>query len=363
MPRQLGRHLPRPHPRHGERHRRRRPHRRAEHLHVRHRPQPAVSRANSSPSYCATAAIETRSRSRRAPSPSPQRSARWSTAAGDPRVQLERRASPTRSGRAPGPAPGTSLSGCSWAAAAGSADDRAHVRAAPLVGRQGEEVGAQLGWSRTGAAPRARRRRRPAPPRRAPGRRSPATSGQVPIALLAAVSATSRVRSGQQLVVLPGRQLAGLDVHLRPADLDAGLLGELQPRPDVRVVVEPAEHDLVAGAPGPGQRRANVQVRVVMFGPRTTPAGTPPTRSATAVRAPETSASVRPDAGKTPPRGATGMRIAAPTACATDSGTSEPAGPVERARNRPRERGTGHGPELRRAPPPCRFTLVVRGSE
>src|SRR3954471_23975808 len=46
-----------------------------------------------------------------------------------------------------------------------------------------------------------------------------------------------------------------------------------------------------------------------MFAPRTTPAGTPPTRSASAARAAATNASARPDAGNTPPRSATGRGL------------------------------------------------------
>src|SRR3954469_929111 len=83
-----------------------------------------------------------------------------------------------------------------------------------------------------------------------------------------------------------------------------------------------------------------------MLGPRITPAGTPPTRSATAERAAATIASARPEAGKTPPRLAIGMRSAWAMARATLSGTSAPAGPSActkpsaSAGNRPRTRAT-----------------------
>ena len=68
------------------------------------------------------------------------------------------------------------------------------------------------------------------------------------MALLAAVTATSRVRSSTRSRVLLGRQLAGRRVELRPPHRRAGRLGRLHPRPHVRVVVEPGHHDLVAGA-------------------------------------------------------------------------------------------------------------------
>ena len=83
-----------------------------------------------------------------------------------------------------------------------------------------------------------------------------------------------------------------------------------------------------------------------MLGPRTTPFGVPPTRSATAERAPATSCSARAEEGKTPPRLAIGTRIAWDTARSTLSGTSEPAGPSactnpsDNPGNRPRTRAT-----------------------
>src|SRR5918911_721944 len=64
-----------------------------------------------------------------------------------------------------------------------------------------------------------------------------------------------------------------------------------------------------------------------MFGPSTTPDGAPPTRSATAARAPETSCSARAEEANTPPRSAIGTRIAWDTARTTLSGTSAPPGP------------------------------------
>ena len=62
------------------------------------------------------------------------------------------------------------------------------------------------------------------------------------------------------------------------------------------------------------------------FGPSTTPAGSQPTRSATARRAASTIASARCEAGNTPPGPETGARSAVDTAVATCSGTCIPAG-------------------------------------
>src|SRR4051812_40109655 len=96
--------------------------------------------------------------------------------------------------------------------------------------------------------------------------------------------------------------------------------------------------------------RAMAQVSREGSGPRTTPVDTPPTRSATAVRALATNRSARADAGKTPPRSATGMRIACATATTTFSGSSAPAEPSACTRpsespgNRPRTRATSSRP-------------------
>ena len=57
-----------------------------------------------------------------------------------------------------------------------------------------------------------------------------------------------------QLGVLPGRELAADQVDLGPADQRADPSGGLDPRPDVGVVVEPGDHDLVVGGPLPRQR-------------------------------------------------------------------------------------------------------------
>ena len=87
------------------------------------------------------------------------------------------------------------------------------------------------------------------------------------MALLAAVSGDQPGPAVDQLVVLPGGQLTGLDVHLGPAHDHAALLGELHPGPDVGVVVQPAHHDLVAGAASVlAMARAIAYVTVVMLG-------------------------------------------------------------------------------------------------
>ena len=61
-------------------------------------------------------------------------------------------------------------------------------------------------------------------------------------------------RAGDQTLPLPGRQLAGLDVDLGPLDLGAIAIRRAQPRRDVRLVVEPGHHHLVAEA-DPRRRR------------------------------------------------------------------------------------------------------------
>src|SRR5689334_21194416 len=99
-----------------------------------------------------------------------------------------------------------------------------------------------------------------------------------------------------------------------------------------------------------------------MLAPKMTPAGAPPTRSATAERAADTIASARPDAGKTPPRLATGIRIAWATARATFSGSNVPAGPSvctkpsASAGNRPRTRATSSRPSPTPVDPSARWT-------
>ena len=53
----------------------------------------------------------------------------------------------------------------------------------------------------------------------------------------------------EQVVVLTNRQLTGPQVHFRPPDDDAGARRGLNPRPNVRIVVEAGDDDLVARRP------------------------------------------------------------------------------------------------------------------
>ena len=103
-----------------------------------------------------------------------------------------------------------------------------------------------------------RRRRRAARPRRGPGRRSPRTSGIVPIRLDAAVTATSRVRSLSTASTCSGVELAGLGVEVGPAHGRPDRLGGDHPGPHVGVVVEPGHDDLVARAPALGEGAGEV---------------------------------------------------------------------------------------------------------
>ncbi len=64
-----------------------------------------------------------------------------------------------------------------------------------------------------------------------------------------------------------------------------------------------------------------------MFGPRMTPSGWPPTRSATAWRQPVTMALARSLAGKAPPALPIPARAAAAMVSMTASGTCVPAAP------------------------------------
>ena len=148
-------------------------------------------------------------------------------------------------------------------AVAGVGDQHPVVRTEELVRRADEEVGPERGQVdqcvRRLSAPRPpRAARRP----RVSDRRIVATSGRVPIRLLAAVTATSRVRS---LISEPDRldrQLSARRIEVRPPNPGARPLGGDHPRPDVGVVVEPGDHDLVprrarsAQSSGPGSSSA-----------------------------------------------------------------------------------------------------------
>jgi hypothetical protein len=68
-------------------------------------------------------------------------------------------------------------------------------------------------------------------------------------------------------------------------------------------------------------------VSVVIFGPKITPSGSPPIRSATALLAPSTVSSLRRLPAKFPCVLAIESRIASATAAITDAGASVPAAP------------------------------------
>ena len=82
----------------------------------------------------------------------------------------------------------------------------------------------------------------------------PATSGRVPIRLLAADTATSLVWSEISSASCGELQVALGQLHVGEAHPGPGPDRRLHPRPDVRVMVEPGDHDLVAGAPARRER-------------------------------------------------------------------------------------------------------------
>ncbi len=153
------------------------------------------------------------------------------------------------------------------------------------------------------------------------------TSGRVPTALLAAVTATSRVR---RVISSSYCQTGSSQVSMStsaqrttaPADFAATSQGRTFASWSSRLTTtsSPTFHVLA-------RARASWYVIVVMFGPRITPPGSPPTRSANARRAASTSASARAEDGNGPCRLDSGTRSVAETARATLSGISVPAGP------------------------------------
>ncbi len=74
------------------------------------------------------------------------------------------------------------------------------------------------------------------------------SSGTVPVAFDAAVTATQRVRSDSTASIARRGQRERVAVRLGPAHGRARALGRDHPRPDVGVVVEPGDDDLVARA-------------------------------------------------------------------------------------------------------------------
>ena len=232
---------------------------------------------------------------------------------------------------------GSSLSGCSVSSSAGAAASTPRCGPKNLYGEQAKKSAPSAGdVDRRVRGRGARRRRTPARRPRGRRRRSPATSGRVPSRLEAAVTATSRVAVGQH--GLDVVELGGLRVEVEPAHGGAGALGGQHPGPDVRVVVEPGDHDLVAGPPVLRDSvRATSKVSWVIERPNTTPPGSAPSRSATAARAP--SDDVLGASLGLGDRAAVGTarRSASPaTASATSRGTWEPPGPSKWATPRPR---------------------------
>ena len=106
-------------------------------------------------------------------------------------------------------------------------------------------------------------------------------------------NATTRVRSESSDVEV-GEVDAALVVDVGEAHDDPKVVLQLEPRRDVRVVVEPRDDDLVAG---PQSSRATVRVSaklsVDMFGPKITSSAPQPRNPAAASRASAMSASVR----------------------------------------------------------------------
>ena len=97
-----------------------------------------------------------------------------------------------------------------------------------------------------GAGRRRRRRRTTRAPTACAAATMPASSGTVPIAFEAAVTATQRVRSDSTASTAAAGSASVSGVGLREAHGRAGALGRDHPRPHVGVVVEPRDHDLVA---------------------------------------------------------------------------------------------------------------------
>src|ERR671917_445585 len=289
--------------------------------------------------------MEVPSRSRRVPRASSDSEARCSTAAGTPASSskayppLSKR-SGTRSGT------GASFSGSSSTSSAGSATTAPtcgphHMSAAtarksaPSARTSSRSCAAACVPSTKTNAPTACARRAMA-----------ATSGRVPIAELAAVTATSRVRGpSSSSYCQSGSSPVSMSTSAQRTPTPARTASSTHGR----TLASWSSRLTTTSSPGRQVRasaRATVQVSREGSGPRTTPVDTPPTRSATAVRALATSPSARADAGNTPPRSATGTRIACATACTTFSGSSAPAcpsactRPSERPGKRPRTRAT-----------------------
>ncbi len=154
-----------------------------------------------------------------------------------------------------------------------------------------------------------------------------ATSGRVPMMLLAALTATSRVRSPISSPNWPaGSSPEGSSTWAQRTVAPARSAASTQGR----TFASWSSRVTTISSPGPqsaDSTSASRNVSVVMFGPRMTPSGSPPTRSATARRASVTSSSERALAGNSPPVLPIPVRYAPLIASMTGSGTWVPAAP------------------------------------
>ena len=159
----------------------------------------------------------------------------------------------------------------------------AMIGRADLVGPQRGEDRAPAVDRRRGAARRTCRRSRPRSRRRRRGRRSRRAAPRgprrrrrgprprwaaaairaigliVPTAFDAQPTATSRVRGAEELLEAGEVERAVVEVRLPPADDEAAVGGDRQPRIDVRGVVEAGQDDLVAGLQAGADRAAEVE--------------------------------------------------------------------------------------------------------
>ena len=128
-----------------------------------------------------------------------------------------------------------------------------------------------------------------------------AASGIVPKAFEASGKATTRVRSVSlplEVVEVEPRVVVDLD----EADAKVEVVGELEPRRDVAVVVETRDEDLVAGASVRPSARVSAKLSVVMFWPKIVSSGRQPRKRAAVACACSTSSSLRRLAANAPPR-------------------------------------------------------------
>ena len=147
----------------------------------------------------------------------------------------------------------------------------------------------------------------------------------VPSALEASVKATTLGALASE-----GLDVAGVERAVRPdrrlAHHEPVVLGHLDPRRDVGVVVELGDDDLVARRRVRATAWASRKLSVVMFGPKAISSGALPVRAAAAPRAAATSAAVSPGGGeRTAVVGGPACQVRA-HASITTSGTCDPPG-------------------------------------